>query len=202
LLPSSKCDVFVHDFISALFQGYLALVGGLATTWYVVFTYYLMRSTIELNQQAVIPYLGKDWNERDRCPENVVNNPYVFKTAGAEPAAEGGGARWVVLVLTNIHDKAIARVDFKINITGESDGMLEAPKPPEIRFSSRLKIEKGVPVEIGVAEVSLLPSDIKLTFHLKEISYMAIDLPRKLRQADGPDTFPVTGSATIVPGKR
>jgi len=204
VVPSSANANFYRDLVSGIFQGYLALIGGVATTWYVVFTYYLMRSTIEYNQQWSLPYINADWVVSNETPKLKANRYFRFPTIEedeAPQAAEVGGARWVVLVLTNVRLKPIDKVKFKISINSESDVML-APKPFEIQCDKRgLKMEKDIPVQIGIADILLLPKNIVLRFSLKEISYMAIDSSEEQTVVNGEKTFAISGLAMIVPAK-
>jgi len=206
VVPSSHSAGFFSDLVSGIFQGYLALIGGVATTWYVVFTYYLMRSTIEYNQQWSVPYINADWIVLNDTPKLKANSCFRFPSIGENETsttqgAEVGGARWVVLVLTNVRPKPIDKITFKITGIGESDGML-APKPFEIRCDrSGLKIEKDSPIQIGIADILLLPKNVVLKFLLKEISYKAIDSSEEQTVVNGERTFATSGLAMIVPAK-
>lgn len=204
--PAKPGAAFSSSLVAGVFQGYLALVGAIATTWYVVFTFYLMRSTIEYNQQWSIPYLNVEWLVTSELPALTANTPYFFSGPGGGTVPQGlhigqKDFRWVVLALTNVRPKPIDRISFKISVLAESDGMW-AVKPFEISCDKRgLKLEKDRQLQIGISDVLLLPKNFVLKFQIKEIGYSAIDSAEQQTLANGDRVFAIGGLAMIVPSK-
>lgn len=194
---------FNRRFVSALSSGFVALVSAIAATWYVVFTYYLMKSTIEFNQRMSTPYISIAWEISAENPIYKAANCYRFALTdrqddGLQPAKPIADTKWATVVITNVRAKPIDRISIKVSVVGGSDTMMINPKIIEGKFE-RLRLERDQTMTIAVADVLLVPKDVALRFDVKSIQYQANDSNDIYAEYSGNSTFVFAGSALIVP---
>jgi hypothetical protein len=187
-----------------IFSGYLALIAGFAATWYVIFTYYLMKTTIDFNQRLINPSANISWEVITEEPAlKVEGRTCAGKRApdinigGTSPASSE--PRWVSLVITNARAKAMGKVGFRIRIQGGSETL--TVNPFEVKFGPRpLRIELDHPVRIGIVDLMEFESNVALEITLLDFIYLATDSIEELRELQGEKTFSVHGLGMIVPG--
>jgi len=164
IMPSVQNQpFFVRSFINFL-NGYLPLIAAIATTWYVVFTYYLMKSTIEFNQQLSTPFANVSWEICRGKPEyqaEAFSGPERVSRRSSDKVAPTSETEsvWAVIIINNLRSKQISSVVGKIKVRCQSEAW--SPRSFEARFDiQHLRIDRDNSIKIGIEDISLVPSDV------------------------------------------
>jgi len=166
IMPSQQNQPFIVRFTINFLAGYLALIAGIAATWYVVFTYYLMKSTIEFNRKMSDPFANVSWEVcNNEPPLKAESHPSAGKKArdatDQQIQRTPAEVRWVVLTISNSRPKPIARVSFRIGITGGSEDV--DVKSFEVSFDNqKLRIESEQPVKVGIVDLMRYAENVVL----------------------------------------
>ncbi len=195
--------VFLQRFVINLLSGYLALIGGIATTWYVVFTYYMMQSTIEFNKQMSKPFANLSWeviNEEPGLKAEILLGSGKREPDTNNTQAKIAESKWVTLVIMNARNNLIDEVSFKIRIEGGSETV--DVKPFELSYKGqKLRIEKDKCIRIGIIDLLRYQSNVLLKIDLFEFSYKANDSTDIQIDHNDVGGYSAYGLGMIVPGR-
>ena len=204
VVPSQPTETFWVRLVINLLAGYMALIAGIATTWYVVFTYYLMKSTIEFNKKMSDPYANVSW---EVCNEAPLLKAEIYSGAKKrardateqQPQRTPTEVRWAVLIIGNSRPKPIGRVSFRIGITGGSEDV--DVKSLEVSFESRkLRIEGEQSERIGIIDLMKYAENVVLEMSILDFSYQATDSNDSQTIYSGEPKSSFRGFGMVVPG--
>jgi len=195
-VPAQQPQPFWLRFVVNFLAGYLALSVGVATTWYVVVTFYLMSSTIDFNRQLVDPFAYVSWEVSAENPKlkarNISTSEKVLEQVNEQ-------AVWVVLVVSNTRTKPIDKINVVVRVRCESQSW--TPKSYEVKFEQqRLGIELNHSVKIGIVDLSQVPRDVVLNMEIQSLNYRANDSTADQDKSNGEMNYSQQGLGMLVPG--
>lgn len=175
--------------INTSFSSFLILI---VTTWYVVFTYYLLKTTQEMNQQLLNPFLKINWNVIQEKPSNIISTDYT------DIIGDGENSNWLILEIENTRPKPAQNISFEIELSGYSNAY--TLKNKVLRYSNKaIRLNSNEKLFIGIANLSQIQKDISLSFKIVKFLYSPIDSENELSEITGQNPLQINGFGVIVP---
>ena len=179
-------------------SGFLMLV---ITTWYVVFTYLILKSTVEVNKQIANPFISISWeNQPDEPLDKFTNyNRFIsLFTSDESYTVEGIHHNWIVIKITSVREKALSQIDIELEVTnGESPIIIE---PFILSWKkSGMHLSSGNSISIGIFDISLVPNIVTGNINIKRLSYKSEDSSELQTEYEGTIESKFSGNAQYLP---
>jgi hypothetical protein len=170
-----------------------------ATTWYVVFTYHILRANADLTRQAVEPYLSVRWSssasKSEQCFTDLNALTDLMRGRLGIQAAEvvpNLADRYVDLIFENQRGTAIGSLRATIRLDFPNREFNIDVLTLEFSLSGRTLGPKET-VAVTVADLAYVPLPTKIDLRILEIAYSAIDSRKLLNDYYGNNLFNTTG---------
>jgi len=175
----------------------------IVTTWYVVFTYYILKSTEIVRKQSTEPFLQIDWNQAsEKAPvifENFRKISQDFEKAlGIAEEDVSSGSRFINLNLKNINKTRTGRLFLSVNISYEI-GSIVKQRENLVFETQNIDIDSNADKPITVLDINSIPKSIEMLFQLDKIIYSSSDSTSEVREYTGNTLFKCNGLAEYSP---
>lgn len=211
-LYSSNCSDPWLAFRDYSTERFGELIIAIATTFYVVFTYRLLKNSDAHRRYLTEPHLMVQWDQRRECTENqssimgkLADHIYGFWSDGArlnpDSFNEANMAtieRFLILKLIDAKhglNIQIGRITLAIKAT------LSAPGMQTVSFTDTIclkddQIESSGETEITIVDLFPIPSSHAVVLNIDSITYEAIGGGRAVSKHSGPESKSVLGTFT------
>lgn len=181
---------------------------AIATTWYVIFTYYILKSNEIIRKLSTQPYLFLRWDLSDHL-EKIIIEDYsiltdeissIFSIKRKDIEHE---KRYVYLSFQNIHQTRVGKIAFKIKVnvnTYTRKNLFDKT----LNFQSEdLNLGHNETLKITILDLKAIPKNAIVFLKLTDIQYNPIDSLLILTDKAGVDSYECFGITELeeVPPK-
>ena len=174
-----------------------------ATTWYVVFTYYILRANTDLARQAVEPYISIRWIatgeiQELRFSDHDILTELMHERLGipkGQPFPETSD-RYVNLAFENQRSTSIGQLEAVVQLElPENDFKMNGRN---LRFVlSQKTIGPKETLTATVLDLASAPRPMKIVLHILSLRYSAIDSRKNLTNYYGSNSHSTTGKLAL-----
>lgn len=181
---------------------------AIATTWYVIFTYFILKSNEIIRKLSTEPYLRINWDLSDHVEEKTLENFSILTEKFSEsldfkPRYIQKEKRYVCLLIQNIHQTKVGKLALKI-IINVKFGTVENWFNEVFNYQSEdLNLGQDETTKITVLDLKAIPKSAFISFELKDIQYNPIDSRIILFDRSGIESYECYGVTELeeVPPK-
>lgn len=200
-LPTGQ-TLSAYNVLAEFLPNFGNLVIAIATTWYVVFTYYILRANAQLARQSVEPYLSVRWSLASSASDQQFTNLDTLTNLMrarlglvGNPVALEIPDRFVNIVLENQRGTAIGSL--KANIQFEFPDKEFNIAPLALQYQLSKTIGPKETVVATVVDLACVPVRVKVDLHILSIEYSAIDSRKMLTDYYGNNLYNAAGRLTL-----
>jgi hypothetical protein len=169
------------------------LLTTVVTAWYVVFTYFLLKTTTAYNNSILEPYLHINWSEKKIKPDTIFSSE-LFN----EFQKESDNQKWVILELLNTRIRPVTSVSIKLQPVGGSASLSIKEGIFSIDLESIL-IDRDKTMEIGVLNLAAIPNNLSFELLINKLEYTGEASKEIICNFSGERKFICNGSVSLVP---
>lgn len=177
-----------------------AMIGAIATTWYVVFTYGLLESAERSRRQAAEPFVTVQWFKSSTPRATVVGNANLvseymkafFQKMGLEVReAQTDQDRYITLRFENLRSVpvGILRLEIAPRLLDNPEMQIKAPPDWLISWDSEsMPFGESRSFELTVLDLGFVPRSLEIELRIRKLETTAPD-SREVLTAFGGHTF-------------
>jgi hypothetical protein len=185
---SSKIIQYYPSLMGKLLPNFGNLIIAIATTWYVVFTYFILRTTEEMAKKTSEPYLFVNWTTTSEPQEEKFNYEEKVKS---EIARHTGSSfydasdenntlpgRYINIEIQNERPTVLGVLNINLEIVFIPAPDLKITNLDPISLDwkkERAGIQRGSVVSITVADLAHVPSIFSIEVKIKKLNYTSND---------------------------
>ena len=198
------------SYLREILSQFSNLVISIATTWYVVFTYYILRANSELRDLSLDPHVLVSWAQASELSDTRFSGYSVasdffrksFGTSAPELHPGDGTARYVNIVLGNIRTAEIVEISLTFQVTVKSEQSVVFRKDGASVVVSDVTLGKQVPINVTLLDLNCIPDALIVQIEILKIQYRDIVKRAVYTQFTGPSSYSLNGItryATVSP---
>jgi hypothetical protein len=170
----------------------MLLLTVIVTAWYVVFTYFLLKTTNELNSSLLEPFVKINWNIISDRPEKLL------KSTTSDYQKDSENSQWLSICVENVRKKVITSLTIEVSVIGESDSM--SIKEKKYSFSDdSISVLPNVQMNIGILNLTKIPNNVGMICRVDKIEYKGEDSKESIFEYNGRETYVCNGTGNIMP---
>lgn len=185
------------------------LIIAIATTWYVVFTYFILRTSEAVARKSSEPYVSLNWATTSQPQKEEFDYTQKIKS---EIARYTGSAfyssdiidilpgRYINIEILNERSALLGVLNIRLEINFIPSSELQGInlKPISLNWKSdRAGIQIGDALSITVADLAHVPSIFSIEIKIKDLYYTSNDSDRLIRDYKGGKVTQYRGIAEI-----
>jgi len=181
---------------------------AIATTWYVVFTYYILKSNEIIRKLSTQPYLFLRWDLSDHLEKTIIEDYSILtdefsSSFSIKPKDIEHEKRYVYLSFQNIHQTNAGKISFKIKVNVNTDTHKNLFDKTLNFQSEDLNLGHNETLKITVLDLKAIPKSATVSLKLTDIQYNPIDSLLVLIDKAGVDSYECFGITELeeVPPK-
>jgi hypothetical protein len=181
---------------------------AIVTTWYVIFTYYILKSNEIIRKLSTQPYLFLSWDLSDHLEKTTVNDYSILTNEisasfSIKPKDIEHEKRYVNLSLQNIHQTRVGKIAFRIKVTVSTNTNKNLFDKILNYQSEDLNLGFNDTLKITVLDLKAIPKNAIVYLKLIDTQYNPIDSPLILTDKAGADSYECFGITELeeVPPK-
>jgi len=191
--------IIYRDLLSKIIPNLANLFIAIATTWYVIFTYYILKSNEIIRRIATEPYLSINWGT---SPSKEALNFENYSSFSEEFARDFNlmqkdiehGNRYVTLILQNVQAVRLGRIEIGIEITIDFNEKIWNKKIINYNCDN-LNLGQSDLKKITVLDLRSIPRNAQVKTKLVNLQYNPINSRIVLSGFTGIDMFNCNGIA-------
>jgi hypothetical protein len=183
------------------------LIIAIATTWYVVFTYSLVKVTEEIRKESSEPRVSIQWKQSEKKGEycfkeyNAISDQSIqnFGEASGGELEEEKTQRYVNLEIDNSGKGPLGflEITIAVGLTGKGSISMTG-NVQELSFPKRkMELSSQQKKEITVLDLKGIPDLFEVNLKINYLSYTSAVSGNLLKNSDGETEFTCTGIALI-----
>lgn len=205
--PTEGTSNVVREIARLLLPNLGNMMMTVATTWYVVFTYYILVATDQARRQSAEPYVSIIWSKEDKlhteCAQEFMSLSAGIrerlKSLGVRPAADPFPDRYVNVEIANERSAKIGMVDLVIEakvVENKSKAQVDLGLAPVTMTwrRERRNVPDAERFSITVIDLGDVPDVFEVLLSVKYIQYTAADSEQRIGDFNGDRAFTVKGA--------
>jgi hypothetical protein len=168
---------------------------GIATTWYVIFTYFILKANVDIRNLKVNPSLKIQWIQDSDLDQNQVNDyEYIsqhFRSILSQKSdIDYGDKRYVKLGIQNTKDIDVGTLSIMLEV--DCVGVEGLKKTLNLDINNP-DINRDNPFLVTILDLACVPENISIRLTLKSFVYTPKNSREKISDYSGNNFYEVRG---------
>ena len=157
---------------------------AIITIFYVTFTYFLLKTTYELNRTLLKPFIKISWKNGNK-PERIAVTDNQLAQTETDPQ------NWIFVEIKNVRDKLISEITLTANVT--SSGPTRIGDFKLTYAVTDIDLSKDNIIEIGMINLMAIHATNNVSINLSEVKYKSAESSEELIEYSGKKNYSTNG---------